>query len=115
MIYDNEEFNISIADAQMSVKDKSSMFTPNRIYLYQNYPNPFNDSTVILFKLSKPNYVKLSVYNLLGREIEILVNQFLDSGEYKVKWQANERASGLYICRLQIDNQQETRKMLLMR
>lgn len=67
--------------------------------LYQNYPNPFNPSTTIKFDLPKSSNVKLSVYDITGKEIETLVNETLNAGSYETKWDGSKYASGVYfIC-----------------
>ena len=85
---------------------------PVMFRLEQNYPNPFNISTVIPFKLCISGHVNLSIYNLLGRKIQTLVDKNVNVGEFKVIWDAGNAASGIYIYCLQIDNQREMRKMI---
>ena len=94
--------------------------------LEQNYPNPFNPSTKIGFRvLGEKNgsgvsglgssFVKLVVYDLLGREVAVLVNEKKESGGYTVQVDATGLASGIYFYRLQSENFVQTRKMLLIR
>ncbi|MQY63289.1 MAG: T9SS type A sorting domain-containing protein [Calditrichaeota bacterium] len=93
---------------------------PEEFALSQNYPNPFNPSTTIEYALPKPARVSLRVYNLLGREIAVLVNDWQDMGYYEIVWQGRDRAgrsvaSGVYFAVLQADGHMLTRKMLLLR
>jgi len=74
---------------------------PASFILEQNYPNPFNPSTTIEFALPQSGFVTLKIYNVLGEEAATLVNEELTAGWYKVEWQANGLASGMYIYRLQ--------------
>jgi len=88
--------------------------------LGQNYPNPFNPSTQITYRLNKSAQVKLSVYDVTGREVRCLVNQYQSSGEYRVEWNSSSNgntslASGMYFARLNVDNQSATRKMIMMK
>ena len=81
--------------------------------LEQNYPNPFNPNTTIKYNLDKPNYVKLTIFNLKGQEIETIVNGFQTSGEYEINWQAEGLPSGIYFYRLQVGDFSETKKLVL--
>jgi hypothetical protein len=83
--------------------------------LAQNYPNPFNPSTIIKYELPKAGNVTLKVYNILGKEIRVLVNDFKSAGKYSVKFDGKGLASGIYIYRLSIDKFVQTRKMLLLK
>lgn len=88
---------------------------PEQYNLSQNYPNPFNPITNINFSIPKTSAVKLTVYDLTGKEVEVLVNQNLSAGDYKVDFTANKLASGIYFYRLQAGNFIETKKMILVR
>jgi hypothetical protein len=89
---------------------------PTTIELNQNYPNPFNPSTTICFSLSKTQTVSLKVYDLFSREVTTLINnERKTAGNYKIVYDANRLASGVYIYRLQTGNFTATKKMLLMR
>ena len=84
--------------------------------LFQNYPNPFNPSTRISYSLPNSGYVSLKVYDILGREIETIVNEFQKAGTYAAHFDASNLASGIYFYELQVGNEfVETKKMLLMR
>ena len=81
-----------------------------------NYPNPFNPSTRISYSLPNSGYVSLKVYDILGREIETIVNEFQKAGTYAAHFDASNLASGIYFYELQVGNEfVETKKMLLMR
>jgi len=77
-----------------------SVGTPERFYLSQNYPNPFNPTTTIDYMITKNEKVSLKVYDLLGREVASLVNEFKPAGTYSVTFDAELLASGVYIYRL---------------
>lgn len=102
----------------------SATETPDRpqcFELLQNYPNPFNPTTAIGFQLSAASFVKLSVYDMLGREVAALVNEVKAPGSHGVTWDARAMASGVYLYRMQIrmpdggQTTQEVRKMVLLR
>ena len=88
---------------------------PTKFVLGQNYPNPFNPNSDIRYQISELGIVKLSVYDLLGREVAVLVNERKMPGTYTAKFEANGLASGVYFYRLQSENSVQTRKMMLMK
>ena len=83
--------------------------------LHQNYPNPFNSSTTITFSLEAPEQISLKVYDLLGREIETLVDELLPMGVHSIEWETGIHASGIYLYRLQTSSSVLTRKMHLVK
>ena len=85
---------------------------PSAFALRQNYPNPFNPTTVIGYSLSARSHVRLAVYDLLGREAALLVDEEKSAGLYSVSWNAAGIPSGVYFCRLSAGSFTETRKML---
>jgi N-acetylneuraminic acid mutarotase len=94
---------------------KISSEVPNSFRVYQNYPNPFNPSTKIRYDLPKNSFVKLVVFDMLGREIETLVNENQTTGVYEATFDASQYPSGLYFYRLTTENYSETKKMILMK
>jgi hypothetical protein len=95
---------------------------PNKFELYQNYPNPFNPSTTIKYDLPKQSRVKVVVYDILGREVETLVDEIQKAGSYQAIWDASRFASGVYFYRLetapeggQAGNYSATKKLLLLK
>jgi hypothetical protein len=83
--------------------------------LLQNYPNPFNPNTSIKYSIAIDGIVNLSVYNLLGEKVAILVNEEKPAGNYQVEFDANNISSGIYFYKLQTNNFFETKKMILQR
>jgi len=96
---------------------------PRDVNLHQNFPNPFNPTTSIKYELPMASGVKLVVYDILGREVSVLVNEQNDVGVYEVKFDASGLSSGVYFCRLQArttNGEQagtfvQTRKIMLLR
>jgi hypothetical protein len=88
---------------------------PQEYYLHQNNPNPFNPSTTIKYELPKSSEVRLSVYDMLGREVSVLVNERRDAGVHEVKFESSNLASGVYFYRLRAGDFVQTRKLLLCR
>jgi hypothetical protein len=84
--------------------------------LKQNFPNPFNSSTTITYSVPNSDFITLKIYDLLGREIYSLVNEFQNTGMHSVNFNASELSSGIYFYKLQLENSfSETKKMLLIR
>lgn len=88
---------------------------PNKFELSQNYPNPFNPTTSISFTLPQAGNVKLSVYNLLGQEVQNLVNGFMESGSHSVSFEAKNLNSGIYLYKLEANGISSVRKMTLIK
>ncbi len=89
--------------------------TPKNFELNQNYPNPFNPSTKISFAIPTQSHVKLTVYDALGNEIAVLVDETKTAGNYYAVWNAANNASGVYFYRLDSDNFTQVRKMMLVK
>jgi hypothetical protein len=85
---------------------------PESYDLLQNFPNPFNPSTTIRFSLPEPTNVKLSIYDVLGKEIEVLIDQHLLSGIHETIWTVNDLPSGIYVYRLETEKFSKFSKML---
>lgn len=88
---------------------------PKAFNLDQNYPNPFNPVTNINVDIPKSAYVKLAVYDMLGRELEVLVNENLQAGSYKVTWNAVKYSSGIYFYKVVSSDYVATKKMILVK
>jgi len=101
---------IATTDPSVDVEEET---IPSGYYLLQNYPNPFNPSTKINYKVGEPGLVQLKVYNVLGIEVATLVNEYKNSGNYLVDFNALDLSSGVYLYSLSINNFTQTRKMIL--
>jgi len=88
---------------------------PTKFALYQNYPNPFNPSTTIEFDIPERTNVKLIIYDILGREVETLIDKELEPGKYKVNFNAKDLPSGVYFYTLKTPEFTKTNKMLLIK
>jgi len=102
---------ITLPQIHSSVLQKAPKF----YLLVQNYPNPFNPSTTIHYEIPNNGFVTLKVYDILGREVKTLVNQYESKGRYNVNFNASNLASGIYIYRLQSGSFISTKKMLLLK
>jgi hypothetical protein len=88
---------------------------PGQATLRQNYHNPLNPSTTFKYELPKSTEVRLSVYDVLGREVSVLVNERRDAGVHEVRFDGSGLASGIYLYRLQTGSFTQTRKSVLLR
>lgn len=93
---------------------------PTTFKLYQNYPNPFNPSTKIKFDIPsnvkrETSNVNLTIYDILGKNVETLINQNLRPGIYEVSWDAAGNPSGVYFYKLSTGNYSETKKLILLK
>ena len=88
---------------------------PDGYYLTQNFPNPFNPTTTIEFQIPKQSLVELKIYDILGREIQTLVNKVLEAGDYTYSFDAGNLASGIYLYKLKVNSFVQVKKMILLR
>ena len=82
---------------------------------FQNYPNPFNSVTTISFSLPTTSHITLKIYNILGEEITTLKNDILSSGNYSINWNASNFSTGIYFCKMKVENTSIVTKMFLLK
>ena len=87
----------------------------NDYKLYQNFPNPFNPATQISYSVPNSEFVTLKIYDVLGNEVQTLVNEMQIVGTYKVTFDAGKLSSGIYFYKLKAGNFTETKKMILLK
>lgn len=104
----------TLAGGTIKVEMISSVI-PDNFILSQNYPNPFNPRTEISYEVPAAKLVKLTVYNVLGKEMAELVNERQSPGKYKVSFDASNLTSGVYFYTLSADNFSETKRMILLK
>jgi len=102
-------------DTVTTIIQQISSEVPDKFSLSQNYPNPFNPETNIKFALLKSGEVKLTVFDALGKEISVLVNEFKTQGVYTATFDAANFPSGTYYYKLETDNFSEVKKMILLK
>jgi photosystem II stability/assembly factor-like uncharacterized protein len=88
---------------------------PDKFLLYQNYPNPFNQSSIINFQSTVKGKVQLIIYDILGKEVQILVNEQLNPGVYKVRFDGSGLPSGFYFYKIQINEFIDVKKMVMIK
>ena len=109
----------AVVNTTVASTDRGSIL-PDEYALFQNYPNPFNPSTQIVFDVPAAEFVTLRVYNLLGQDVETLINKSMAPGRYTIEWNGNdmlnnEVASGVYFYELRGKSFITRKKMLLIR
>jgi hypothetical protein len=106
---------ISVYDRGILVGNREEESAPRDFRLQQNYPNPFNPSTTIRFWVSRTTHVTIKIFDILGEEVETLVDERLGPGSYSRVWNAGGQAGGAYLCRLQAGELTAARKLLLLK
>jgi uncharacterized repeat protein (TIGR02543 family) len=97
----------------VSVANEKDDDLPSGVSLSQNYPNPFNPVTTIKFELAENANIRLSIVDVIGREVSVLKEGFLKAGAYSEVWNASSFSSGIYMYRLDVNGTSYTRKMIL--
>lgn len=115
-LYSQDDNNKYLSSGTSELESAGNSTGPSDDYkLYQNYPNPFNPTTKITYKIKKEGNVYLSVFNLVGKEVSVLVNEFKTPGEYEVEFNAQDLPSGIYLYKLQINGYVSVKRMTLLR
>ncbi len=118
---ESEETPLTVlAGSEAFVEREQDAIVPDRLTLWPSYPNPFRQQTTIEYALPEAGEVTLEVYDILGRRVRVLVDERQPAGVHRVQWNSRNSAgqsvaSGLYITRLAMDGQTQTRKMTLVR
>ncbi|MEJ2636576.1 MAG: T9SS type A sorting domain-containing protein [Calditrichia bacterium] len=96
----------------VGIKDKP-VNVVRQFKLNQNYPNPFNPTTTISYSIAKSGKVRIDIYNLLGEKVAELVNKVQQPGDYQIKFDGSNLASGMYFYRISSQNFTQIKKMIL--
>ncbi|MHB9013489.1 MAG: T9SS type A sorting domain-containing protein, partial [Ignavibacteriaceae bacterium] len=80
-----------------------------------NYPNPFNPTTILNYSIPKSSFVTIKVYDVIGREVAVLVNEEKPAGDYSIIFNASNLASGIYFYKMQAGRFEKTQKMILLK
>jgi len=95
--------------------DQEEGIIPSKLHLYQNYPNPFNPSTTIEFSIPRGGKIGLKLYDILGKEITTLIDEYKEAGSYNVSFDASKIKSGIYFYTLTLEKWSQTKKMILLK
>ena len=110
-----QEIMLNKFNETTDVNKKKEEIIPVDYILYQNFPNPFNPNTTINYVLPERSFVKLKIYDVLGRQLKILVNEVKSSGKYKIEFNASSLPSGIYLYSIEFGNRIISKKMLLLK
>jgi hypothetical protein len=111
-IWADEPFGIQMINGILNTNILQEMTeTPERLYLYQNFPNPAKQKTVISFSINQASNIELSVYSILGHEIERINKGILNPGDHEITLDTSDYSSGIYIYRISSDNYSKTQMM----
>lgn len=118
--FDSNWSDLSNVDSAQTLSLGAEIIIPDNYELLQNYPNPFNAYTVINFYVPVSGQVKLSVHDILGRTVSIIVDEVLSIGDHTTKWngldhRGNQAATGIYFYHLQGEDHNSSRKMVLLK
>ena len=111
----NSAYDFATIKYSQTTDIRTSNSIPEDFFLNQNFPNPFNPSTNLEFGISRSGFVSLKVYDLLGNEIAVLINEYILSGRYLVKFDGSSLASGIYFYTFTAGNYTDKKKMILMK
>ncbi|MBK7631131.1 MAG: family 10 glycosylhydrolase [Ignavibacteriales bacterium] len=115
MIMINRKLSPEVVVTNVEEEKENNVSQPTEFRLEQNYPNPFNPSTSINYSISSRQFVTLKVYDILGKEVAILVNEEKPAGNYVVEFNATNFTSGVYFYQLKSGSFIQTKKMVLLR
>lgn len=107
--------NFPVLSGGITFASNSNESSPENYLLIQNYPNPFNPSTKIKFQIKESGFVTLKVFDIVGKEIAVLVNEKLQAGEYEVPFSSNQLTSGVYFYRIEAGDFVSIKKMILLK
>ena len=107
--------SVIVLDSITAVGPVKGKQVPVAFTLFQNFPNPFNPSTEIRWQISESRFVRLNVYDILGRQVATLVNEKQPTGTHSVTWNAGNTPSGMYFVTMTVEDKQQTRKLLLIK
>jgi hypothetical protein len=113
-VSDRNRFSVELQPFEI-VEEIAEEARPGSIELRQNFPNPFNPSTNITFYLPEDRTVRVGIYNIVGQQVAMLVDDNLQAGEHSVRWDASNNPSGIYIVQLETGNRILTRKITLIK
>ena len=88
---------------------------PNNYRLFQNYPNPFNPVTTLKFATPKSSIIKISIYDILGKEIKTILNKEISEGIYEMSFDAGDLKSGTYFCRMTADGFSDVKRISVLK
>ena len=114
MTSNGQELIQSIEQNYIENQHVQEYIIPDHFYL-KAYPNPFNQNCKLEIEISKNIFIKVSIHDLLGDQVHIIINKVLSKGRHNFSWNAQDQLSGIYFIRTEIDDRVETRKIMLLK
>jgi hypothetical protein len=114
-VHADSSYRLLLTDVQTTGIAERPLENPAEFWLGHNYPNPFNPETNFEFRIANFGLVKLAIYDLLGREVAVVVDAELSPGHHSIRWSAEGLTSGVYLCRLTAGGMSLTRRIVLLR
>ena len=116
----NGPFSFSIDASEIYLSNKSDIVSPGKFTVHQNYPNPFNPVTNLNYHLPEDSFVRITIYDAFGNEVNKLIDSKQSRGQKSVQWNSNNNqgkpvSAGVYIYRIQAGDFVENRKMILLK
>ncbi len=102
-------------DYSVGIEESVVSAPPAMFRLYQPYPNPFNPAVQLRYQIERPGHVRLAIYDLLGKEVTVLKDEWQKAGSWEITWKSGEIASGVYFARLNFDGRRAEQKLLLLK
>ncbi len=112
---ERNRFVVNVEPYEQLIEEEEEDERPGTVELRQNYPNPFNPSTNISFYLPEERPVRVGVYNIVGQQVSLLIDDTIQAGEHSVIWDATNHPSGIYIVQLETGSRILTRKITLIK
>lgn len=107
--------NFQVTNPTITEIGNNTSELPTEFKLYENYPNPFNPTTSIKYDIAKNSFVKLTVYNITGKEVSRLVNDNLQAGRYEANWNGSNFSSGIYFAKIEAGDYKHIIKMVMVK
>ncbi len=113
--FDSDASNIVTFSVCLYKESSKLLHSVQEFNLGQNYPNPFNPATIIQFSIKNKSFASLKIYDILGNEVAVLIENLLEAGFHSIEFNASDLPSGIYMYRLQTDEISLTKKMIILR
>lgn len=113
--FDSDASNIVTFSVGFYKESSKLLHSVQEFNLGQNYPNPFNPTTIIQFSIKNKSFASLKIYDILGNEVAVLIENLLEAGFHSIEFNASDLPSGIYMYRLQTDEISLTKKMIILR
>lgn len=114
-IYVSDMYSMTILEFAASEIDENQQSLPRSYLASYGYPNPFNASTQIAYEIGKKSNVSITVYDMLGRQVEMLYSGSVEAGKHSINWSPKELGTGVYFCKIQTDDSHSIHKLTLLK